>query len=209
MADFYFIYSIIDIIWKIFSILFVLYRFTSFFTMIYEFFKFLGKLLKGFVYVKEQIVVYIRKRNNYGFDNLDLPIKPDSFFTVLKQNCKKLYNKIFGTTLSNNNMNMPLYETQTEMIHNPFIEIDDIESESECDVFNFKNKSELNISNDIFYSNHIYPPPKKNKRLIEEQINMHMNMSIDETLNKNNNNNNDEYEALLDDSDPLYLTPYI
>jgi hypothetical protein len=147
MADYYFIYSVIDIIWKIFSILFVLYKFTSFFSMLYEFFKFLGKLLKGLIYVKDQIVIYIRKRQNvnYNFDNPDLPIRPKSFYTIFREHCLKLYNKIFGN--SNHNTYLPLYETRTEYTNNF--------EESEHEVFNFKNRHSIQTDefNNLLNSN--------------------------------------------------------
>jgi hypothetical protein len=183
MADFYFVYSVIDIVWKIFSILFVLYRFTSFFSMLYEFFKFLGKLLKGLIYVKDQIVIYIRKRNNYSVEEYDLPIRQESYFT-------KIYNKIFKR--NENYTYLPLYETRTERTNNYD------ENESESEIFNFKNRDSIqsetfnkllhsNItmegSSDVFsqsyydintkintsnQSSSIYPPPPPQPKKIKE-----------------------------------------
>ena len=141
MADFYFVYSVIDIVWKIFSILFVLYRFTSFFSMLYEFFKFLGKLLKWLIYVKDQIVIYIRKRNNYGVEEYDLPVRQQSFFS-------KLYNKLFKK--NENHTYLPLYETRTERVNNY-----DIENESESEIFHFKNRDSVQSEtfNKLLHSN--------------------------------------------------------
>ena len=162
MTDFYFIYSIIDIIWKIFSILFVLYRFTSFFSMIYGFSNFLGKLLKGFIYIKDQIVIYIKKRNNYSFENdHDLPNRPKSLFIIFKQNCKRIYNKIFGITNNNDNDNtyLPLYETRTSIIDNQdnftnktSIQTDDFKRLLHSDITTSTNTNNLFNSTSLYYT---------------------------------------------------------
>lgn len=239
MADYYFIYSVIDIIWKIFSILFVLYKFTSFFSMLYEFFKFLGKLLKGLIYVKDQIVIYIIKRNNYNFDDTDLPIRPKSFYTIFKEHCLKLYNKIFGHS-NHNNTYLPLYETRTEYTNNF--------EESEHEVFNFSknrhsiqtdefnnllnsnisiqsnNRVSSNLEFDIFNSyqtyktsSSIYPPhPSPQKKEINVQNSF--NLLNSEFIIGNNEKNKEKEivnvfdESLLNEDDEesyLLFTPNI
>lgn len=137
MVNFYFVYVIIDLIWKIFSILFVLYKFTSFFTMTYNFLKFLGTSLKKLIYLKNQITVYTRRNRNS--DNLDLAIRPKTFFTIFKEKCYTLYNKVFKISLSDDEY-LPLYETRTE--HNL--------AESENDSFNFTDRN--SIQNEEFNS---------------------------------------------------------
>lgn len=156
MTDFYFIYSIIDLIWKVFSILFILYRFTSFFSMLYEFFKFSGKLLKGFIYIKDQITIYIKKRNNYSFDDSDLPIRPKSFFS-------KLCDKIFKRNVSDNTY-LPLYETRTECINNNF-------RESRTDTFNFKNSIQNEEFNSLLNAN--VRNPESSNNFISDIFNSH------------------------------------
>lgn len=231
MADFYVVYSVIDIVWKIFSILFVLYRFTSFFSMLYEFFKFLGKLLKGLIYVKDQIVIYIRKRNNYSVEEYDLPIRQESYFT-------KIYNKIFKR--NENYTYLPLYETRTERTNNY--------NESESEIFDFKNRDSIqsetfnkllhsNVtmegSSDVFnqsyydintkintsnQSSSIYPPPPKVKVKelkeelpkqqqkpfnIQDSFNLLKSDFINNVLNTKQNEENEENEDLLEESDEL------
>lgn len=133
MVNFYFVYSIIDLIWKIFSILFVLYRFTSFFTMLYNFFKFLGTLLKKLIYFKNQVTMYTTRNNSYN--DLDLPIRSKSFFMIFKEKCYRLYNRIFKIDVPDESL--PLYETRTCNI-----------IESENDSFNFNDRN--SIQNDEF-----------------------------------------------------------
>ena len=215
MSDFYFVYSVIDLVWKICSILFVLYRFTSFFSMIYDFFKFSGRLLKGLIYVKDQIVIYIRKRNNYGIEQYDLPIRQDSFFT-------KLYNKLFKK--NENHTYLPLYETRTENANNN----DYLESKT----FNFKNRdsiqndefnkllnsnSNMQESSDVFNSNYdintnssiyqsMYPPQKKRESFnVQESFNLLKSEFINNVLKIN-----EEGQVLeeSDESDSLFKSNF-
>jgi hypothetical protein len=79
--DIYFLSSILNIVWYIFSILFVLYRFTSFFSYIYGFMKFLGKLLKGLVYIKNQIFQFFERRQGQYIERTT----NTSIFTRLQQ----------------------------------------------------------------------------------------------------------------------------
>lgn len=215
MADFYFVYNVIDIVWKIFSILFILYRFTSFFSMLYDFFKFLGKLLKRLIYVKDQIVIYIRKRNNYNVEEYDLPIRQESYFT-------KIYNKIFKR---NDNTYLPLYETRTERANNYY-------SESEIETFNFTNRDSIqsdtfnkllhsNItmeeSSDVFNSNSyydihnkintssmssIYPPRKQEPKLEKLKQKLPEQKEL-KPFNIQDSFNEEENEDLLEENDEL------
>jgi hypothetical protein len=220
MGDFYFVYSVIDIIWKIFSILFVLYRFTSFFSMLYEFFKFLGKLLKGLIYVKDQIVIYIRKRNNYSIEEYDLPIRQESFFT-------KLYNKIFKR--NNNHIYLPLYETRTERVNNYHSEND---NDSENETFNKLLHSNISMqeSSEIFNSSYydintkintssnmsvysLQPPQQPQQQQPQPQPQQPQPFNVQESFNLlksdfiNNilkiNKRNDEQDYILEESDEL------
>lgn len=112
MLDFYFISAVVNMFWQIFTILFVLYRFTSFFTMIYNFFLFLGKLLKGVIYIKDQISLYIIKKKNYSYlSNDEIHNTPRTpWFTKIKN--------FFTRNSPTPTPNIPLYETRTSYIHN-------------------------------------------------------------------------------------------
>ena len=101
MVDLYFVTSIINIIWYIFSILFVLYRFTSFFSYIYGFLKFSAKFLQGFVYIKDQILLFIERRRGQYVERS----RPDSIFTRLK----KAFHYIFDYT---NTTVLPVYDVR-------------------------------------------------------------------------------------------------
>lgn len=231
MFDFYFVYSIIDIIWKIFSILFVLYRFTSFFNMMYEFVKFLGKLFTGLVYVKDQIVIYLRKRNNYSYMNeSDLPIRPKSYFTILKENCKKIYNNFFE--IIHNDTYLPLYETRTEYNEPNFEENTPLKSTNDFNNMLNSNmlnsdisfqsnvpsntpsnvNSNVNSSYDQFDSyldinnrisnGSIYPPPKLqlHKKVIEEE---HKSFFKSEFIHNMMNGFNDERNEIVDERNEI------
>ena len=111
--DFYFLTSVINMFWQIFTILFVLYRFTSFFSMMYNFVLFLGKLLKGIVYVKDQISLYISRKRGYSYLSNDeingLPNgRPNNSWFI------KIKEWIFGKSRG---PHIPLYETRTSYMN--------------------------------------------------------------------------------------------
>ena len=115
--DFYFLTSLVNMFWQIFTILFVLYRFTSFFSMMYNFILFVGKLLKGVVYIKDQISLYIARRRGYSYlsdDEIhDLPSNRNRY--TQPSLYTKVTNWIFGRQARTN---IPLYETRTSYVHN-------------------------------------------------------------------------------------------
>ena len=115
--DFYFLTSLVNMFWQIFTILFVLYRFTSFFSMMYNFILFVGKLLKGVVYIKDQISLYIARRRGYSYlsdDEIhDLPSNRNRY--TQPSLYTKVTNWIFGR---HTRTNIPLYETRTSYVHN-------------------------------------------------------------------------------------------
>lgn len=84
------LYIIISIIWQIFTILFFLYKFIS---PIYNFTKFLSSLTRSVLYLKNQFVIYRRKRNGYSIideeQTLTEPIKPKTYFQKLYDNTIK------------------------------------------------------------------------------------------------------------------------
>ena len=141
MADFYCVYSVIDIIWKIFSILFVLYKFTSFFSMLYGFVNFLKNIMKWTIYAKNQLLIYIRKKQSFNFndnhnDNDNDTKLTKSIFTKFKE---RLYNFFtFSSYSSNDDTILPLYETN----------IDKVETETDEDIhLTDKLAEKLNDSN--------------------------------------------------------------
>ena len=111
--DFFFISSLINMIWQIFTILFVLYRFTSFFNMIYNFVLFINKLFKGVFYIKDQISIYINKRRGYSYftenEMNESSTHPKSWFTKLKE-------WVFGQRSPS--QNIPLFETRHSYLNN-------------------------------------------------------------------------------------------
>ena len=176
MVDFYFVTTLINMLWQIFTVLFVLYRFTSFFSMMYNFMQFLGKLFKGFIYVKDQISLYISRRRGYSFlSQEELNGRPyrqnKSFWT---SSYDKISEWIFGKPKQTN---LPLYETRTSYIHNfsgNRESSEDIHSKSPRTDIHFenhmKNMMDSNYDSTEFYktrNNHnnymsssIYPPQR-------------------------------------------------
>jgi hypothetical protein len=180
--DFYFLTSLINMLWQIFTILFVLYRFTSFFSMMYNFMLFLGKLLKGAVYIKDQISIYIARKRGYSYLSNDeingLPNgRPtNSWFTKIKE-------WIFG---KQRRPHIPLYETrhsytnlgmssefhgrrEREEITSPRSSRPDIEFEN-----HMNNMLNSNYESSEFYTNRnlkssFYPPPPPQHRRTQSQ----------------------------------------
>lgn len=111
MVDFYFITSVINMIWQIFTILFVLYRFTSFFNMLYNFTKFLGRLFKGLIYVKDQISLYITRHSGYSYSTHNTSYRTQTTFEKIYNNIKSWFIKTPSTTI-------PLFETRESYINN-------------------------------------------------------------------------------------------
>ena len=180
MVDFYFVTTLVNMIWQIFTVLFVLYRFTSFFSMMYNFIQFLGKLLKGVIYVKDQIALYISKRRGYSFLNEEelngMPRRQTKSFW--QKSYDKIRDWIFGKPRSTS---LPLYETRTSYIHNfgntsreshlhttPTSPRSPRSSKADTD---FENLLDSNYDSREFYprsskynmmaSSSLYPPPKR------------------------------------------------
>lgn len=111
--DFYFLTSLVNMLWQIFTILFVLYRFTSFFSMMYNFVLFLGKLLKGVYYIKDQVSRYIAKKRGYSY------LSREELNGLPSRNNQSWYSKIKSWIFREpRRTNIPLYETRTSYIHN-------------------------------------------------------------------------------------------
>lgn len=151
--DFYFLTSLINMFWQIFTILFVLYRFTSFFTMMYNFVLFLGKLLKGVVYVKDQISLYILRKRGYSYlsndeiNDLSNRRPTNSWFTKIKQ---WIFKKTRGP-------HIPLYETRTSYMNMnvPERQYTDTNSRSSRNDFDFENHMN-NMMNSNYESSEFY-----------------------------------------------------
>jgi hypothetical protein len=124
--DFFFISSLINMIWQIFTILFVLYRFTSFFNMMYNFILFINKIFKGVFYIKDQITIYINKRRGYSYfteNNMDeISNSQKSWFTKLKE---WIFNKRSPSP------NIPLFETRHSYFNSMNSELQSSTSESQ------------------------------------------------------------------------------
>lgn len=169
MADFYFITSVINMIWQIFTILFVLYRFTSFFNMMYNFAKFVGRLFTGLIYIKDRIHLYITKSSNYSYVN-----------TSSQTTFQKLYNKVKSWFVKSvpSNTTIPLYETRESYINNSYYDdindLDNVDSITETSSkhdtdfeYHLNNMIDSNYeSNDFFrrqsfMTSSLYPPPKR------------------------------------------------
>ena len=130
MPDFYFITSVVNMIWQIFTILFVLYRFTSFFNMLYNFTKFVRRLFKGLIYIKDRISLYITKHSRYSYVNRhENENTNQTTFQKIYNNIKRWLNKTPNTTI-------PLYETRESYIDN----IDNLDNFD-----NFDNRVEVEI----------------------------------------------------------------
>lgn len=175
MVDFYFVTSVINMFWQILTILFVLYRFTSFFSLIYNFIKFIGKMLQVFVYMKNEITLYFRKRSGYSVLNQDeIDNLPSSRRKSPKTIFKKIYDWFYNKkTLDNDRL--PLYETRT----------------SYCDINNISllnlNKSRTNIDDINLHRT------KQSKNDIDFENHMHSYLSCytDGDTNKDNHTNTD------------------
>lgn len=170
--DFYFITSFINMVWQIFTILFVLYRFTSFFSMMYNFILFLGKLLKGVVYIKDQVSRYIAKKRGYSYLSSEeingLNRHNESWFDKIK-------SWIFGKP---RRTNIPLYETRTSFVHNvaesdfhpmsPNHAISPRSSRPDLDFENTMMNSSQYESSEFYVNRNlrssIYPPPPHHSR---------------------------------------------
>ena len=124
--DFFFISSLINMIWQIFTILFVLYRFTSFFNMMYNFILFINKLFRGIFYIKNQITIYINKRRGYSYftenDINGISNSQKSWFTKLKE---WIFNKRSPSP------NIPLFETRHSYFNSINSESQSLTSESQ------------------------------------------------------------------------------
>ncbi len=117
--DFYFLTSLVNMLWQIFTILFLLYRFTSFFSMMYNFMLFVGKLFKGLIYIKDQISLYISKRRGYSYLSEEEVSGLPSYRRQEPSFFHKMYTKITDWIFGRNTRtNIPLYETRTSYIHN-------------------------------------------------------------------------------------------
>lgn len=167
MADFYFITSVINMIWQIFTILFVLYRFTSFFNMLYNFTKFIGRLFKGLIYIKDQISLYITKHSRYSYVN-------ENSQTTFQ----KLYNNIKSWFIKSPSTIIPLYETRESYVNN-LNDTDDVDEVSDMHTslqssrndtdfeYHLNNMLDSNHESTDFFKRHsfmsssIYPPSKR------------------------------------------------
>lgn len=178
--DFYLLTSVINMFWQIFTILFVLYRFTSFFSMMYNFFLFLSKILKGVVYVKDQISLYISRKRGYSYLSNDeingLPNgRPNnSWFTKIKE-------WVFRKSTDSH---IPLYETRTSYMNmnasSNFPEREEVSSpRSSKNDFDFENHMNNmmnpNYQSSEFYGNKnlkssIYPPQLDNRKSQSQPI---------------------------------------
>jgi hypothetical protein len=115
--------------------------------------QFLGKLLKGVIYVKDQISLYISKRRGYSFLNQDelngIPYRQNKSFW--RSSYDKINEWIFGKPRQTN---LPLYETRTSYIHN--FGNGNIESSEDIrDIHGIHTKSPRSSNTDIHFENHM------------------------------------------------------
>lgn len=160
MIDFYFVTTVVNMFWQIFTVLFVLYRFTSFFSLIYNFIKFIGKILQSFVYIKNQITLYFRKRSGYSVLNQDeingLPTQrqtPRTLFT-------KIYDWFYGK-ITRNNDRLPLYETRTSYYDINNVSLSDVtkyhdDNDDNDDKDNLSLYETKQPRNDVDFENHMH-----------------------------------------------------
>lgn len=214
MADFYFISNIINTIWQIFTMLFLLYKFTTFFSSVYNFGKFLNKLLKGCLYIKDQIQLYITKRINYSIDNehINFPTRPKSFFSMFKDKCYNIYNKVFNVdnTTNNTNTTLPLYETRTSLLNLNNELNESIESEFPIESSinfikyinnnsqnSYENSDYLNMSRMNYKKVSSNEPPSENEhcKLNDSELNEQYNNELNEELNEQSETDSQFYST--------------
>ena len=153
---------------------------------------FLGKLLKGVVYIKDQISLYISRRRGYSYlsdeeihglpSNRHHSTEP-SFF---QKTYTKITDWIFGR---HNRTNIPLYETRTSYIHNFNRRMDRSEiatetplsprsSHADTEFENHMNSDMMN-SHDFYRSSRsmmnssLYPPPPPQELMNSSSISIY------------------------------------
>jgi len=201
MVDFFFVTAAVNMMWQILTVLFVLYRFTSFFSLIYNFMKFIGKILQVFVYIKNQIAIYFRKRSGYSVLTQDeingLPTQQQ------QQSPKTIFTKIYEWFYNKkrpSNDRLPLYETRTSYYDNT---IDDSISLSQIKQYKNDNTIDDSISlsqikqpkNHTEFENHMHSLLQSSSYNDFRSHQQSSNYNESQDFNYNHNSTDDVYST--------------